>query len=114
MLFRSKLNAAGVTIVLGGDSGAVPDHFHAFTSHREMQLMGEAGMTAGQVLTAATATGANFLRQRERGTIEVGKSADLLVLDANPLDGIANTRKIAKVYLQGQEINREKLRKGWN
>lgn len=108
-----KLNAAGVTIVLGGDSGAVPDHFHAFTSHREMQMMAEAGMTPSQVLTAATAAGADFLRQRERGTIEVGKSGDLLVLDANPLDGIANTRKIAKVYLQGQEINREKLRNGW-
>ena len=39
---------------------------------------------------------------------------DLVLLDANPLEGIANTRKIAKVYLQGQEINREKLRKGWN
>ncbi|MEQ1947224.1 MAG: amidohydrolase family protein [Bryobacteraceae bacterium] len=108
-----KLNAAGVTLVLGGDSGAVPDHFHAFTSHREMQLMAEAGMTPAQVLASATVTGADFLRLRDKGTIEAGKSADLLVLDANPLENIANTRRIAHVYLGGQNVNREALKRGW-
>ena len=48
------------------------------------------------------------------GTVAAGKQADFVILSADPLADIANTRKIAKVYLQGQEINREKLRKGWN
>ena len=109
-----KLNAAGVTIVLGGDSGAVPDHFHGFSSHHEMQWMAEAGMTPAQVLNAATVTGADFLKLRDKGTLDSGKSADFIVLDANPLEAIANTRKIAKVYFHGQEIDREALRKGWN
>jgi len=109
-----KLKAAGVTIVLGGDSGAVPDRFHAFTSHHEMQWMAEAGMTPAQVLTAATSAGADFLRLRDQGTLDAGKSADFIVLDANPLEAIANTRKIAKVFFHGQQVNREALRNGWN
>ncbi len=47
------------------------------------------------------------------GTIEPGTSADFLVLDANPLDDIANTRRISKVYLRGDEIDRAALRAAW-
>jgi len=109
----AKLNAAGVKIVLGGDSGAVPDHFHAFTSHRELEWMVDAGMSPAQALTAATATGAEFLRLKDHGTLEAGKAADFVVLDANPLDAIANTRKISDVYLRGQKVDRAALRAGW-
>ncbi len=106
----AKLNTAGATIGFGADSGAVPDYFHAYNTHRELQLMVEAGMTPAQVLTAVTATSAGFLRLNDRGTLDAGKSADFLVLDANPLDNIANTRKIAKVYLRGQELDRQAMR----
>jgi imidazolonepropionase-like amidohydrolase len=102
----AKLNAAGVRIGFGADSGAVRDHFHAYTDHRELQLMVEAGMTPAQALTAATVTSAEFLRLTGLGTLAAGKSADFVVLDANPLDDIANTKKIAKVYLRGQEVDR--------
>ena len=102
----ARLNQAGARIGFGADSGAAPDHFHAYTDHRELQLMVEAGMTPAQALTAATVTSAGFLRLTDRGTIARGKSADFVVLDANPLDDIANTQKISKVYLRGQEINR--------
>jgi imidazolonepropionase-like amidohydrolase len=90
----AKLNAAGALIGFGADSGAVPDYFHAFNTHRELQLMVEAGMTPAQALTAVTA----------------GKSADFVVLDADPLTNIASTRKIAKVYLHGQKLDRAALR----
>jgi imidazolonepropionase-like amidohydrolase len=108
-----KLNDAGAKIILGGDSGAVPDHFHAFTSHRELQWMAEAGMTPAQVLTAGTVSAAEFLKLKDKGSLEKGKSADFIVLDANPLENIANTRKITKVFLGGRELDRAALRANW-
>jgi imidazolonepropionase-like amidohydrolase len=63
-------------------------------------------MTPAQVITAATKSAAEFLKMADAGTLEAGKSADLLVLDANPLDDIKNTRKISAVYLRGVAINR--------
>ncbi len=110
----AKLNAAGARIALGADSGAVPDHFHAYTTHRELQLMVEAGMTPAQALTAATVTSADFLRLAGRGTLDAGKRADFVVLDANPLDDIANTKRIADVYLAGRKLDRQTLRAAWN
>ncbi len=105
-----KLNQTGAVIGFGADSGAVPDYFHAYNTHRELQLMVEAGMTPAQVLTAATVTSAEFLRLQDHGTLDPGKSADFLVLNGDPLNDIANTRKIAKVYLRGQELDRAAMR----
>jgi imidazolonepropionase-like amidohydrolase len=106
----AKLNAAGVTIVLGTDDGAVRDHFYAYTAHRELTLMVEAGMSPAQVLAAATRTSAGVLRLTDLGTLESGKRADFLVLDANPLDDIANTTKIAAVYENGVALDRAAMR----
>jgi imidazolonepropionase-like amidohydrolase len=106
----AKLNAAGAVIGFGADSGAVPDYFHAFNTHRELQLMVEAGMTPAQALTAVTVTSADFLRMTDRGTLAAGQSADFLVLDGNPLENIANTRKIARVYRRGLELDRAAMR----
>ena len=108
-----KLVAAGATIGFGTDAGAVPDHFYAYSAHRELQLMKGAGMSAGQALKAATVTNAAFLKLADRGTLERGKSADFIVLDANPIDDIANTKKIARVYLRGREIDRAGLRRAF-
>jgi imidazolonepropionase-like amidohydrolase len=109
----AKLNAAAVRIGFGTDAGAVRDHFYAYTDHRELQLMVNAGMTPVQALTAATVTSADFLRLKDRGTLDPGKSADFVVLDANPVDDIANTKRIARVYLRGQELDRAAMRNGW-
>ncbi len=106
----AKLNAAGAVIGFGADSGAVPDYFHAYNTHRELQLMVEAGMTPAQALTAVTVTSAEFLRLQDHGTLDAGKAADFLVLDGDPLSDVANTRKIAKVYLRGQELDRAAMR----
>jgi imidazolonepropionase-like amidohydrolase len=96
----AKMNAAGVRIVLGTD-GNTP-----YAPHVEMEDMVAAGMTPMQVLTAATRNGAQFLKMADVGTIEANKMADFIVLDANPLDNITNTRKIASVYLRGAAIDR--------
>jgi imidazolonepropionase-like amidohydrolase len=110
----AKLNAAGVLIALGTDTGP-RDQFFGYTSQRELELMVAAGMTPAQVIVAATRTPAEILGIGERlGTVAAGKSADFLVLDANPLDNIANTRRIASVYLRGEELDRAALRAAWN
>ena len=100
----AKVNAAGVKIVVGTD-GNTP-----WAPHVEMEDMVAAGMTPDQVLTAATKNGAEFLRIADMGTIEANKSADFIVLDANPLDDIRNTRKINAVYLKGAAIDRAPFR----
>ncbi len=96
----SKMSAAGVRIVVGTD-GNTP-----YAPHVEMADMVAAGMTPTQVIVAATSNGAQFLRLSDTGTIEPNKSADFLVLDANPLDDITNTRKISSVYLRGALVDR--------
>jgi imidazolonepropionase-like amidohydrolase len=95
-----RLNAAGVRITLGTDGNK------AWAPHEEMEDMVLAGMTPMQVIVAATRNSAGFLRMTDAGTLEPGMSADFIVLDANPLDDIKNTRKIASVYLRGAAVDR--------
>jgi imidazolonepropionase-like amidohydrolase len=94
----ARLNAAGVRITLGTD-GNTP-----WGPHDEMQDMVIAGMTPMRVIVAATRNSAEFLRLADAGTLQAGKSADFIVLDANPLDDIANTRRISSVVLRGTVV----------
>ena len=94
----------------GATNGA---QYFGFGSHIEMASMVEAGLTPAEAITAATRNSAEFLRLDRLGTVSVGKSADFIVLDANPLDDIANTRRISTVYLRGKEVDRAALRAKW-
>ena len=109
-----KLNAAGVRIGLGTDGGGqTGDQFVGWTAHTELENMVAAGLTPAQALVAGTRTSAEILKIDELGMVAPRKSADFIVLDANPLDDITNTRKIAMVYLRGKQVDRAKLRAAW-
>ncbi|NYF90855.1 amidohydrolase family protein [Tunturiibacter empetritectus] len=99
-----KLFDAGVSVGFGTDSGALPGRIPGFAEHHELALMVKAGLTPLQTITAATGGNAKLLHATDRGTIEVGKRADLLVLDADPLVDIGNTQRIFAVYHDGHNI----------
>ena len=96
----AKLNAAGVRVTLGTDGN------RPWGPHEEMEDMVLAGMTPIQVIAAATRNSAGFVRMTDAGTLEAGMSADFIVLDANPLDNITNTRRISSVILRGAPVDR--------
>jgi imidazolonepropionase-like amidohydrolase len=110
-LLVRELYKAGATITVGPDS---PQFFlvPGFATHREMQSLAEAGLPNYAVLEAATRNGAEVLGGiKEFGTIEKGKRADLLLLNANPLEDISNTKKIAGVMVRGRWLTKSDLQK---
>ncbi len=98
-----RLKDAGVKIAFGTD-GSTP-----WAVHLEMEDMVRSGLTPAEVIAAATSGAADLLRMSEVGTIATGKSADFIVLNANPLDDITNTRRIDDVYLRGTAVDRKGL-----
>jgi len=107
----TRLSAAGVKIGVGTDGGGQQgDQFIGWTMHTELENMVMAGIPPATALVAATRVSAEILGLTDLGTVAVGKSADFVVLDANPLEDIINTRKISNVYLRGHRIDRERLR----
>jgi imidazolonepropionase-like amidohydrolase len=102
-----RLAREGVKIALGTD-GNVP-----WSPHLEMADMVATGMTPAQVITASTVNAAEFMRLTDAGTIAAGQAASFIVLEANPLDDITNTRRINRVYMRGREVARADLRAKW-
>jgi imidazolonepropionase-like amidohydrolase len=109
----ARLRAANVRLVLGSDAAGDSNRWLGATAHMELENFVAAGFTPAEAIVAATRTAAEVLRLDQLGTVASGKSADFIVLDANPLDDIANTRKIAQVYLRGRQVDRAGLRAKW-
>jgi imidazolonepropionase-like amidohydrolase len=93
----------GVTIAFGTDSG-MPARFQGYFEHIEMEMMADAGMTPAQVLLSATRDAARCLDLDGVGTLEPGKWADLVVLDADPLQDVRNCRSIHGVWIGGRQV----------
>ncbi len=104
-----RLQAHGVPLLAGSDG---PQFFMVpgFGLHRELEALVQAGLTPYQALLAATRTPAAYLgRGAETGTIALGKQADLVLLDANPLENISNARRIQGIMMRGKWLDRAAL-----
>ena len=105
------MQKAGVGILAGTDTGN-PHCIAGFSLHEELQLLVKAGLTPLESLQAATSNPARFINnETDFGTLKAGKLANLVLLDANPLDNIANTKKISAVILDGRFLDRAALDK---
>jgi imidazolonepropionase-like amidohydrolase len=104
-----EMNRAGVPILAGTDTAAGVRVYPGFSLHEELALLVEAGLSPMQALQAATLNAGKYLGLADTGTVEKGKRADLVLLDANPLESIANTRKIQAVVLAGRYFSRSDL-----
>ena len=101
----ARLAKANAKITLGCDTG-LEDYLFGMSEQHELESMVKAGMTPMQVIVAATSRPAEYMKLDKMGTLAAGKEADFLVLDANPLDDITNTRRISSVYLRGLPVDR--------
>jgi imidazolonepropionase-like amidohydrolase len=108
-----KLHAAGVREVLGSDAAGDANRWLGLHTLLEFDNMVAAGFTPMEMIVAATRDSAKVLRLDQLGMVATGKSADFIVLEANPLDNIANIRKINAVYLRGEAVDRAGLRAKW-
>jgi hypothetical protein len=105
------MRRAGVSLLAGSDTGASNDGtFPGFSLQDELVYLVQAGLTPMEALQSATLNAATWLGQRDNlGTIEVGKLADLVLLDANPLRDIHNVRRIRAVVFNGRVLDRSRL-----
>ncbi|MGI8543522.1 MAG: amidohydrolase family protein [Aridibacter sp.] len=105
-----SMHRAGVPFLAGSDNNN-PFVIPGFALHDELELFVRAGMTPFEALRTATSNPAKYLEiEKSYGTVEKGKIANLVLLDANPLEDIRNTRKIAAVILNGKYLPGEKLK----
>lgn len=107
-----KMSAAGVSLLAGSDSGASNSYtYQGISLHQELAALVDAGLSPLEALKAATINGAKFLRVEDfYGTLAVGKSGDVLVLDANPLEDITNTQKINTLVMKSKTYSSADLK----
>ena len=106
-----KLRAAGMRVVDVTDTGQ-NRFLIGYFNHLDLESMVAIGMTPMEAIIAATRDGAK-IAHLDTGLVSPGKNADFIVLDANPLESISNTRRINTVYLRGQEVPRAALAAKW-
>ena len=105
---RRMHDEVGITIGLGTDGQGA-----AWDVHLQLASMVRCGLSPAEAIVAATRNTAAILERDDLGMVAAGKSANFVVLDANPLEDITNTRRISDVYLRGERIDREALRDQW-
>jgi imidazolonepropionase-like amidohydrolase len=108
-----RMIASGARIVLGTDTGIQPGHTFGSGEHLELARWVQLGLTPSQAIVAATQRPAELMGLTDMGTLAVGKRADFIVLNANPLEDIRNTRQISSVYLDGAKFDRDALLARW-
>ena len=103
---ETRFTTSGVAIALGTDSGTGLGRWQGYFEHVEMELMVKAGLTPMQTLVAATGNAAKVMRlDADLGTLQPGKRADFVVLTADPLADIRNTRTIESVWIGGRRLD---------
>jgi len=108
-----KMIAAGARLVLGTDAGISSGYTFGSADHHEIARWVEFGLPPSDAIVAATSRPAELLALADSGTLAPGKRADFIVLDANPLENIRNTRQIADVYLNGARLDRASWLAAW-
>ena len=106
-----RLREAGIRIVLGTDTGQIR-HRIGYFAHLDLEALVAIGLSPAEAIVAATRDAAEIAGVNA-GMVAVGRSADFVVLEANPLERIGNTRRIADVYLRGRQVDRASLRARW-
>jgi len=104
-----KYIAAGARIVLGTDAGLSQKYSYGFAEHHEIGMYVRLGLTPVEAIVASTSRPTEVLRINDTGILAKGKRADFIVLNANPIENIRNTREIDSVYLYGAKLDREAL-----
>jgi len=104
-----KYIASGARLVLGTDAGIDARHAFGWADHHELARWVQSGISPAEAIVAATSRPAALIGIPDLGSLAAGKSADFLVLTANPLDDIRNTRTIDKVYIKGAALDRQKM-----
>jgi imidazolonepropionase-like amidohydrolase len=108
-----RMIAAGARIVLGTDTGIQPGHTFGSGEHLELARWVQLGLSPSEAIVAATSRPAQLLGLTDMGSLAAGKRASFVVLNANPLDDIRNTRTIVDVYLDGARFDRDGVRAEW-
>jgi imidazolonepropionase-like amidohydrolase len=98
--------------VVGGTDTGQSRFLIGYFNHMDLESMVAMGMTPAEAIVAATRDGAEIAKLNT-GLVAGGRSADFIVLDANPLESVSNTRRINKVFLRGQEVPRAEMAAKW-
>jgi imidazolonepropionase-like amidohydrolase len=106
-----RLRAAGIRVVGGTDTGQTR-FLIGYFNHMDLESMVAAGLTPAEAITAATRDGADIAKFNT-GLIAAGRNADFIVLNANPLEDIAYSRRIDRVFLRGHEVPRAEMAAKW-
>ena len=104
-----KYIAAGARLVLGTDAGLSQKYSYGFAEHHEIGMYVRLGLTPAEAIIASTSRPTEVLQIKDTGVLAKGRRADFLVLNANPLENIRNTREIDSVYLYGAKLDRAAL-----